>query len=478
MAPPPPRAEAAGTATGRGVFAVAAGCFLGIALLKLGNPVLLDAGTMYPPPAGLGEVISEPWPMSWGYVMLAVLAVAGLFVVRKPAANPAWMLWMPALWLGWQLLASARTIDPPLTRLTIAHFVASTACFYLGLCSAGGAGSGLRRVRPGLVAGLLVVLAAGIHQHHGGFESNRRFFEENEMSGWTNVPPAEVRQLEMTRMLVRKPDGSLTVNPAVEHKLASGRIFGTLVYPNALAGVILLLLPLALVSTRDWTRRLGNVPHGALVGSVAYVGIACLYWSGSKSGWLVALALGVLTLLRLPLAKTLKVGLATLLIISGAAGLAIKYRDYFSRGATSAAARLDYWTAAWENAAKHPVLGSGPGTFFAVYKVTKKPESEMARLAHNDYLQQASDSGWPGCLAYCLFIGGSIVLLARRTARDDLTFAVWLGLAGWAMQGIVEFGLYIPASAWTAFLLLGCLWREQPALDSTPETAAASLTRA
>lgn len=332
MAPPPPRAEAAGTATGRGVFAVAAGCFLGIALLKLGNPVLLDAGTMYPPPAGLGEVISEPWPMSWGYVMLAVLAVAGLFVVRKPAANPAWMLWMPALWLGWQLLASARTIDPPLTRLTIAHFVASTACFYLGLCSAGGAGSGLRRVRPGLVAGLLVVLAAGIHQHHGGFQSNRRFFEENEMSGWTNVPPAEVRQLEMTRMLVRKPDGSLTVNPAVEHKLASGRIFGTLVYPNALAGVILLLLPLALVSTRDWTRRLGNVPHGALVGSVAYVGIACLYWSGSKSGWLVALALGVLTLLRLPLAKTLKVGLATLLIISGAAGLAIKYRDYFSRG--------------------------------------------------------------------------------------------------------------------------------------------------
>jgi hypothetical protein len=37
-------------------------------------------------------------------------------------------------------------------------------------------------------------------------------------------------------------------------------------------------------------------------------------------------------------------------------------------------------------------------------------------------------------------------------------FPVWLGLFGWAMQEFVEFGLYIPALAWTAFFLFGWLW--------------------
>ena len=31
-----------------------------------------------------------------------------------------------------------------------------------------------------------------------------------------------------------------------------------------------------------------------------------------------------------------------------------------------------------------------------------------------------------------------------------------VGLLGWFAQGIGEFGLYVPALAWTAFTLLGC----------------------
>jgi len=476
MAQSPPRVH--GGDANKGWFPLLAGFFLGLALLKLGNPVILDVSLMYPPLKGLGEIISEPWPVAWGYAMLACLAVAGMFVAKRPDGVPQWVVWLPAVWLGWQFLASAQTVDPKLTRLTLPHFAASVACFYLGLCCSAGDGLGLRRLRVGLFAGLVVVLSAGMHQHHGGFESNLRYFQENEKTGWTNATPAELKQLELSRMLIRKPDGGLTVNPAMEHKLTSARIFGTLVYPNAFAGIILMLLPMALVAMRDWTRRFGNVPHGVLVGLVAYVGLACLYWSGSKSGWLIAVALGAVALLRLPLVRALKVGLVVVLVVGGGAGLAVKYRDYFSRGATSAAARLDYWSAAWGNATKHPVLGSGPGTFFAIYKEAKKPESEMARLAHNDYLQQASDSGWPGFLAYAGLVFGSLWLLMKRAARDDGTFAVWLGLVGWALQGFVEFGLYIPASAWTAFLLLGCLCRESAALDSTLRNPAASLTRA
>jgi len=45
-----------------------------------------------------------------------------------------------------------------------------------------------------------------------------------------------------------------------------------------------------------------------------------------------------------------------------------------------------------------------------------------------------------------------------HTAIEDwTTFGVWVGVLGWALQGLVEFGLYIPALAWPAFALLGWL---------------------
>jgi len=40
---------------------------------------------------------------------------------------------------------------------------------------------------------------------------------------------------------------------------------------------------------------------------------------------------------------------------------------------------------------------------------------------------------------------------------SPLDFAIFAGLLGWFIQGLGEFGLYIPALAWTAFTLLGCV---------------------
>ena len=81
----------------------------------------------------------------------------------------------------------------------------------------------------------------------------------------------------------------------------------------------------------------------------------------------------------------------------------------------------------------------------------------MARLAHNDFLQQASDSGWPGLLAYAAWILGGIAMLHKKRNADLTSLSVWLGLVGMALQSFVEFGLYIPALAWPFFLLFGWL---------------------
>jgi len=129
------------------------------------------------------------------------------------------------------------------------------------------------------------------------------------------------------------------------------------------------------------------------------------------------------------------------------------------RGATSVVARFDYWRAAWQTAVTKPVFGSGPGTFAIAYQAVKKPESEMTRLTHNDYLQQASDSGFAGLITYAAFIGGMLWVTYRRLdwGKTPIACGVWLGLAAWAVQWAFEFTPYIPSLAWIAFALAGWL---------------------
>ncbi len=83
----------------------------------------------------------------------------------------------------------------------------------------------------------------------------------------------------------------------------------------------------------------------------------------------------------------------------------------------------------------------------------------MARLTHNDYLEQFSDSGIPGGIFYLVWVVTVLVIAGKNLWKTDdpILFAIFLGVLAWFVQGLGEFGLYIPALAWTAFLLLGCL---------------------
>src|SRR5439155_5987855 len=95
------------------------------------------------------------------------------------------------------------------------------------------------------------------------------------------------------------------------------------------------------------------------------------------------------------------------------------------------------------------------------YKKIKAPWAEMTRLAHNNYLEQASDSGVLGFFSFAAFVFGSLTVLFRKLEVDLIRFAVLVGVLGWAVQGFVEFGLYIPAIAWPAFLFWGRFWAEE-----------------
>src|SRR6202044_3826020 len=121
----------------------------------------------------------------------------------------------------------------------------------------------------------------------------------------------------------------------------------------------------------------------------------------------------------------------------------------------SVGARFVYWRAPPPPTERHPFLGSGPGTFSGPVWKKKRPEDEMARLCHNDYLEQGTDSGIPGLIIYTGMILTFLIVLYRysitKTPFDWLNFAVWLGVFGLCLHSLVDFHLYVAALAWTMF---------------------------
>lgn len=410
------------------------GTFLGLTLLKFGNPPIM--AKFVERPAGVAEWILSAWPLEFGYWLLGVVAVAGFFAARWPRDLRKWLFALPLAWAGWQFLSAMNTVDARLTEQMLKHFVACAVCFYLGCFSLGS-----DRYRNAFWVPILgafgLIIAVGVDQRFGGLEETRKYFYAYVYPTWPNVPPEYLR------------------------RISSDRIFSTLFYPNSLAGVILLLLPMTLGVIWQFGARLTVAARCLLMGLFAAGALACLYWSGSKGGWLLALVLALAGLLHLPLSNRIKAIVVAAVLLCGMTGFVAKYAGFFQRGATSVVARFDYWRAALQTIAAHPVLGTGPGTFGVIYLAIKQPESEMSRLTHNDYLQQASDSGVPGGVAYLAIVLSVLLRGYRKPSREGgiLQFLVWLGFLGWALQGTMEFGLYIPALAWPAFVFAGWLLR-------------------
>lgn len=413
-------------------FPLIFGAFLGLALLKFCNPPVMDKFVV--PPTNGYEWLISAWPNGLGYLILPVVAVGGAFAARLQVCAPRWLIILPLVWLVWQFISATQTVDAELTRATLKHFIACGTCFYLGLFCLNREGAENCFLGP-LALAFAMVIAVGLNQHFGGLRETRDYFYAYIYPTMKGVPAEYLK------------------------KLSSDRIFSTVFYPNALAGAILLLSPALLTWVWQAKQRFTVGARSFLCGVLLVGATACLYWSGSKGGWLLALVGGLAGLLHQDFSQRLKWTLVGVVIVIGGVGFAWKYASFFERGATSVVARVDYWEAAWKTSVAKPMFGSGPGTFGVAYAAIKKPESEMARLTHNDYLQQASDSGIPGFAAYVVFIGGmlSYGYAGWRSDRSPLRLSIWVGLLLWSLQALAEFTLYVPSLAWTAFALAGWL---------------------
>jgi len=461
------------------IFALLFGLFLGLAIWKFGNPVILDHKII--PPASLTEVWTDAWPTHWSNWILLPLALAGAaLILQKPkscsgalqaptnnnnsqknrrsqTAATKWLWLLPLLWFGWQLLSATHTVDADLTATTLWQFAGCVACYFIGALVLGRERA-LRWLLAGLLAAFAFCLVRAVDQRLFEFPESRRMLVEGERTGWTNFPPEMLLEMKRDGTVITT-NGVDVANPAILARITKNRVMGTLVYPNALAGAILLLWPVSLALAFNSTRQLKPPIRGVVIAMTCLLGGLGLFWSGSKAGWLIGMALAGIWLFRLNWSARLKWTMLATILLVGLAVFALRFHNYFTAGAASVGARFDYWRAAVQTTRDHPLFGTGPGTFQRPYAQIKSPEAEMARLTHNDYLEQFSDSGIIGGICYAAWIGLTLLTVGQRAWRSGgyLQFSIFLGLLGWFAQGLVEFSLYVPALAWTAFTLLGSL---------------------
>ena len=267
-----------------------------------------------------------------------------------------------------------------------------------------------------------------------------------------------------------------------------GRASGTYISPNNLAGLLAMLLPLALAYL-----LVGKVKivTRILLGYAAVAMAAGLAVTFSRGGYLAAAA-GIILLLGILLFHgnhRLKAVLLLVVILAGGSYGASHYLSktvgYMRRVAApeedarqqfidaSADTRLVVWGAAARMWADHPWLGVGPAHFDYRFR-EYRPELVQSRpdRVHNDYLNLLADWGVAGAVIVLAGMGIFIFWLkqtwphVRREENDfgsgqSNRFAFFLGavcgLASLAVHSLMDFNLHIPANALAGVTLLALL---------------------
>ena len=246
-------------------------------------------------------------------------------------------------------------------------------------------------------------------------------------------------------------------------RLGINEIFSTFVYPNALAGYLLLILPLC-VSLFIISKPF----HKTLLGVAAACIVLCLYLTYSKGGWGVFLLLGLVSILILIYKrfgnnkKFYVVSILTIvgLIILSAMFLKITDKTHMIRDTLgSFKVRLNYWKACPGMVKDFP-FGSGIGTFGSVYPKYKVPQAREVQLAHNGFLQLWTETGTLGILSF-LLVWVMFFRDWRRIFRiayvKVLSIGMCIGCIAFLIHSLVDFDFYVPGISMNVWLFIGMI---------------------
>lgn len=267
---------------------------------------------------------------------------------------------------------------------------------------------------------------------------------------------------------------------------------GTYINRNHFAGLLEMILPFAVVLALQqvWTlrRKMPNdptrakkvlssteFPFLALWIFVAGLLFAALVFSRSRMGIISALVslIAVLALagtsflsarVRVAVGVLFFLGIVGLAVWIGSDPVITRFETLGDQYSHPGQDRLSIWRDTLQLIRRHPILGSGLGSFTVVY-----PSVQTAFLnrfvdhAHCDYLQIASELGLPGGF---LVFGAIFWVLARtlghcRRAGEHgkaISFACLGSITAILLHSLADFNLYIPANALLFSIILALAW--------------------
>jgi len=294
--------------------------------------------------------------------------------------------------------------------------------------------------------------------------------------------------------------GALAIEAICQYFWSDGKIYGfrdasygtpmgPFVYHNHFAACLLLLLPLSIVVAFRG-RHGAQVPWSAWMrrGMVPFLALAAMVLARSRGGVLALLAEGVLAALLWwrPTFRTL-FGPAFLFACALLAALALvtNWHPLTRRFASlaqhdvSAAERLAIGNSCIAIFRSHPWLGTGFGSFAAVYPLYQSFDSGLTvEYAHDEYAQALSETGLVGAALALWFLATALSSCARSqpglgTLERSIQRAAAVGLAGFLLHCAVDFDFHAPGLMLLFFLLCGVAL-SRPPIRGTPDPARAA----
>ncbi len=272
------------------------------------------------------------------------------------------------------------------------------------------------------------------------------------------------------------------------------RVYSYLGNPNLLAGYLLPAIALSVAAIFAWR---GWLPK-TLALIMTLVNLACLYYTGSRGGWIgfVALAFVLLVLLvhwgsnflphfwRIWALPTALGGLAGLLIVAILLDESLRDRlmsIFADREDSSNNFRLNVWAAVLEMIRDRPVLGIGPGNnaFNRIYPLYQRPQY-TALSAYSIFLEILVETGFVGlgCFLWLLLVtlqlGWSRVQRLRAIQSREIFWliAAIATFCGTLAHGVVDTIWYRPEINmlwWFTVALIASYYQPPQAAKAQPE---------
>ena len=177
-----------------------------LAPLKFGAPVIVGAAV---PPQSGWEWVFFSWPNQLLPIFAGGLLLWLALDWRRLPGRVDGLFLLPGLFLVTQLVAAPTSICQQTTTETLLHFAACVVIYYVAAAAVRDSAAAAW-VFGGLTVGTLLVVIFAVSQHFGGLAATREY--------------AAVY--------------GTSISAELQLRLISNRVFGTFVYPNALAGFL------------------------------------------------------------------------------------------------------------------------------------------------------------------------------------------------------------------------------------------------